>query len=184
MFQLLHCINSDPRLLILLVPSSHIEETAELVLLGLGYSLRSFNINVHFSCCPRLMLTSRFFRGHNNLMSILCKWKSPCWTSSGLGMRMCICDKKRGSCLWLCADMTSNMENCDLSTLKYIKSNLFLLVVFLSRSRTLSIQRHSSCLKKSSNGKVGFFTQCCIQAACKEPQTLGKLSFLSSVVEW
>lgn len=39
-------------------------------------------------------------------------------------MGICICDKKCGSCLWLCADMTSNMENCDLSTLKYIKSSL------------------------------------------------------------
>lgn len=98
-------------------------------------------------------------------------------------MGICVCDKKCGSCLWLCDDMTSNMENCDLFTLKYIKTNLFLLVVFLSRSRALSIQCHSSFLRKNSDGKVGFFTQCCIQAGCKGPQTLGKLSFLSPVVE-
>lgn len=49
---------------------------------------------------------------------------------------MCIGDKKCAGCFWHLADMSSSMEKCDLSTLKYIKSNFLLLVVFLSRSRT------------------------------------------------
>ena len=37
---------------------------------------------------------------------------------------MCICDKKCRGCIWRPADVPSSMEKCDLSTLKYIKTNL------------------------------------------------------------